>query len=287
MATGGEQRGGVGGGARPAWRVRAWVEQMGAAALGGLRYVGGLSILLGQALGSGLAALVVPRLRFRWRAMAGQIVRTGVRSVFVVVGVQAFIGVILVLQLTPPLAEFEQQEQVARIIGLAGFRMLGPIITAVVLSGFAGASIAAELGTMVVSEEIEAMEAMALNVVRFLVVPRVLATTLTLVLLSVIADLMIAAGGWAISRAVMGPESYAGYWQRMQDQLVLRDFLTGLIQAGVFGLLISGIACYEGLHVTGGAEGVGRATTLTVVYSIVAIITAACVCTVIFYVFGW
>ena len=246
-----------------------------------------MSILLGRALGSALAALVVPGVRFRWRALAVQIVRTGARSVLVVVGVQAFIGVILVLQLTPPLAEFEQQEQVARIIGMAGFRMLGPIITAVVLSGFAGASIAAELGTMVVSEEIEAMEAMALNVVRFLVVPRVLATTLTLVLLSVIADLMIAAGGWAVSRAVMGPESYAGYWQRMQDQLVLRDFFTGLAQAGVFGLLISGIACYEGLRVTGGAEGVGRATTMTVVYSIVAIIAAACVCTVIFYVFGW
>jgi phospholipid/cholesterol/gamma-HCH transport system permease protein len=165
--------------------------------------------------------------------------------------------------------------------------MLGPIITAVVLSGFAGASIAAELGTMVVAEEIEAMESIALNTIRFLVVPRVLATLGMTVLLSAIADLMIALGGWLTSRLVLGPASYVGYWDRMQEQLKYKDFATGLVQAAVFGLLISIIACYEGLKVQGGAEGVGRATTMTVVYSIVAIVSAACVCTVIFYVFGF
>jgi phospholipid/cholesterol/gamma-HCH transport system permease protein len=165
--------------------------------------------------------------------------------------------------------------------------MLGPIITAVVLSGFAGASIAAELGTMVVSEEIEAMETMALNPIRFLVVPRVLATVLAMLLLTIIADLMITVGGYAVSRLVLGPDVYEGYWSRMRVQLEYRDFLTGLVQAGVFGVLISAIACYEGLRVRGGAEGVGRATTMTVVYSIVAIIVAACIFTAIFYVLKW
>jgi len=174
-------------------------------------------------------------------------------------------------------------DKVANIIGVAGFRMLGPIITAVVLSGFAGASIAAELGTMVVAEEIEALEATALNPIRFLVVPRVLATFVVTVLLSVVADLMIALGGYVAS--VIIHAAVVGYWRRMQEQLLYRDFVTGLIQAGVFGILISIIACFEGLRVRGGAEGVGRATTMTVVYSIVAIIAAAAVFTAIFYVF--
>jgi phospholipid/cholesterol/gamma-HCH transport system permease protein len=138
---------------------------------------------------------------------------------------------------------------------------------------------------MVVAEEIEAMEAMALNPVRFLVVPRVAATMLMMVLLTPIADLMIALGGYGVSRLVLGPAVYAEYWRLMRDMLEYRDFWTGLIQAGVFGVLISLIACFEGLRVRGGAEGVGRATTMTVVYSIVAIILAACVFTVIFYVF--
>jgi phospholipid/cholesterol/gamma-HCH transport system permease protein len=262
-----------------------WVQRTGAKALRGLRYAGGMAFLLGSAARWALRGAVSRRVRFGWPALAQQMVRVGVRSLGIVVLVQVFIGVILALQMTPPLANLQQEAQVARIIGVAGFRMLGPIITAVVLSGFAGASIAAELGTMVVAEEIEAMEAMALNVVRYLVVPRVLASVVMTVLLAVIADWMIAAGGWLTSRLVLGPDSYVNYWQRMHDQLKTTDFVTGLIQAGVFGLLISLIACHEGLRVRGGAEGVGRATTMTVVYSIVAIISAACVFTMIFYVF--
>jgi len=138
---------------------------------------------------------------------------------------------------------------------------------------------------MVVAEEIEALQATALNPVRFLVVPRVWATFLVTVLLTVLADLMIALGGYIAALTLGSAGQPHGYWQRMQDQLLYRDFLTGLIQAGVFGLLISVIACHEGLKVRGGAEGVGRATTMTVVYSIVAIIAAACVFTMIFYVF--
>lgn len=265
---------------------RNFIENVGARALAGFSYVGGMVLLLASVVRWTFRGLFRPEVPLSREALAGQMLRVGVRSIGVVVLVQIFIGVILALQMTPPLEPWGQVDKVANIIGVAGFRMLGPIITAVVISGFAGASIAAELGTMVVSEEIEALEAIALNPVRFLVVPRVLATFVMMILLSVIADLMIALGGFLTSRLVLGPEAYVGYWQRMQEQLQYRDFYTGLIQAGVFGVLIGLIACYEGLKVTGGAEGVGRATTMTVVYSIVAIISAACVFTVIFYVFG-
>ncbi len=226
--------------------------------------------------------------RFRGRAMSEQVVRTGMRSVGIVVLVQLFLGVILALQLTPPLRDpWHQEAQVSRIIGVAGFRMLGPIITAVVLTGFAGASIAAELGTMVVSEEIEALESMALRPVKYLVLPRVVATVIAMLLLTVLANVMIALGGYLTSLLVLGPESYVGYFDRMRDQLGYLDLTTGLIMASVFGLLISLIACHEGLSVRGGAEGVGKATTMTVVYSIVSIILAAAMFTVIFFVLGW
>jgi len=261
------------------------VRGVGAAALRAMAYVGGMSLLAGRAGRWMLRLLLAPKGRLAGRSLAQQIIRVGVRSAGIIVLVQVFIGVILALQLAPTLDDYGQLDKVANIIGTGGFRILAPIITAVVLSGFAGASIAAELGTMVVGEEIEALEAMGLNPVRFLVVPRVLATTVMTVLLSVLADLMVAAGGYLASRVALGPSAYVGYFQHMRDQLHYRDFYTGLIQAGVFGLLISLIACHEGLSVRGGAEGVGRATTMTVVYSIVAIIAAACVFTMVFYVF--
>jgi len=261
------------------------VRILGAGLLGGAEYVGGMAILLARALQRAALGLFTSREKFSGASLAQQVVRLGVKSLPIVALVQVFIGVILALQMTPPLELYGQEKQISSIIGVAGFRMLGPIITAVVLSGFAGASIAAEIGTMVVAEEIEAMEAMAINPVRFLVVPRLLATVVATVLLSVVADLMIAFGGYLTARLVLGPAVYTDYWRLMREMLVYKDFYTGLIMAAVFGVLVSLIACHEGLKVRGGAEGVGRATTMTVVNSIVAIIVAACIFTVIFYVY--
>jgi len=267
-------------------RQRGAVASLGAAVIGGITYVGGMALLLVDAVRWMLLGAFSPRVRFSGEALAEQCIRVGVRSVGIVSLVQVFIGVILALQMAPPLEPWGQVDKIANIIGVAGFRMLGPIITAVVLSGFAGASIAAELGTMVVHEEIMALEAHALNPIRFLVVPRLLATFVMTILLTIIADWMIAVGGYVAAILVLEPQVMVGYWDRMRDQLRLRDFVTGLTMAGVFGVLVSLIACHEGLRVRGGAEGVGRATTMTVVYSIVGIIVAACIFTMVFYVFG-
>ncbi|MFW6133615.1 MAG: MlaE family ABC transporter permease [Planctomycetota bacterium] len=267
-------------------RRRNAIEFLGARTLSGLRWAGGLSLLGRETFRWAGRGLVHRSARLRRGSLSVQMVRVGVRSLGVVFVVQSFIGAILAMQMAAPLAQWGQEGQIPRIVGAAGFRMLGPIITAVVLSGFAGASIAAELGTMVVSEEVEALKAMALNPVRFLVLPRVVATLVMMVLLTVLADLILAFGGYVTAWAALGPEVYRGYWDRMRDQLTYMDFFTGLIQGGVFGLLIGLIACFEGLGVRGGAEGVGRATTQTVVYSIVAIGAAALVCTMIFYAFG-
>jgi phospholipid/cholesterol/gamma-HCH transport system permease protein len=226
------------------------------------------------------------RVRFGRTALVSQVVRIGVRSIGIVMLVCGCIGFILALQMEPPLADFGQTDKIANIIGVAVFRELGPLISAVVLTGFAGAAIAAEIGTMVVGEEIEALEAHALNPVRFLVLPRVLATVISLVLLTVIGDLTaVAAGG--LMTVIFLDVPYQLYKANTLNQLVVNDFLTGLIKAAVFGLILSAIACHNGLRVTGGAAGVGRATTDTVVQTVVSVIIADLVFTMIFYKIGW
>jgi phospholipid/cholesterol/gamma-HCH transport system permease protein len=224
--------------------------------------------------------------RFGRGALYSQLVRVGVRSVGIITLVSACIGLILVLQMAPPLDEFGQQSMVANINAVAILRELGPLISAIVLTGFAGASIAAELGTMVVGEEIEAMEAMALNPVRFLVVPRVLATVVGMMVLAILAD-VVAIGAGAAMGVTMLDIPWGIYKANTLAQAELADFVTGVIKAGVFGLLIGLIACYNGLKVSGGAAGVGRATTITVVHAIVSIIFADLIFTALFYALGW
>jgi phospholipid/cholesterol/gamma-HCH transport system permease protein len=216
------------------------------------------------------------------RAIVAQIVRIGVRSVFIVALVSGCVGLILAFQLAPPLDQFGQKELVANIIGVAVLRELGPLIGAIVLTGFAGASIAAEIGTMVVSEEVEALEAHALNPIRFLVVPRVMAAILSMTALAVLADVVAVAAALGISIVVLDIP-YATFMTNLYNQTKEVDFITGVAKGTIFGLLIGLIACLNGLKVSGGAAGVGRATTGTVVQCIVAVIIADLAFTAVFY----
>jgi phospholipid/cholesterol/gamma-HCH transport system permease protein len=215
-------------------------------------------------------------------AIVSQLIRVGVRSVFIIGLVSGCIGLILALQLAPPLDEFGQKELVANIIGVAVLRELGPLIAAVVLTGFAGAAIAAEIGTMVVGEEIEALEAHALNPVRFLVVPRVVAAVISMTCLAVLSDLVAVVAALVTSLLALDIPTTT-FMSNLLDQVKGVDFVTGVAKGSVFGLLIAVIACGNGLKVTGGAAGVGRATTNTVVESVVAIIIADMIFTAIFY----
>jgi phospholipid/cholesterol/gamma-HCH transport system permease protein len=209
-----------------------------------------------------------------------------VRSIPIVSLVLFCIGSILALQMAPILETFGMVATVADIISIAIGRELGPLVSAIVLTGFAGASIAAEMGTMVVSEEIEALEAHAIHPIRFLVVPRVIATTIMMICIAVVGDYMGVIGGLVTSWLFLDI-SPSQYLVHTFEILKLKDFITGLIKAGVFGMLISGLACYLGLGVTGGAQGVGVATTRTVVLTIVALITVDLIFTAVFYALGW
>jgi len=251
-----------------------------------VEFVGGLTYLLLDAFRTIPSALLSKRgRRLGWQNLWSQMDRVGVKSIPIVALVLFCIGAILALQMAPILREYGKVDSVADVISVAIFRELGPLVSAIVLTGFAGASIAAEMGTMVVSEEIEALEAHAINPIRFLVVPRVLATTVMMVCIAIVGDTAGIVGGLSVAQAFLGI-GHKQYVAHTFDILQLRDFITGLVKAGVFGSLISGLACYLGLGVTGGAQGVGNATTRTVVYTIVALITVDLIFTAVFYYLG-
>ncbi|MDG2020488.1 MAG: ABC transporter permease [Phycisphaerales bacterium] len=261
------------------------LDGVGRLVLGILEFVGGLYWLLHELVGWVWRSTVRHQFRFGRTAFISQMVRVGVRSISIVVLVSGSIGFILALQTAPSLQQFGQVDKVANLVGVAVFRELGPLIAAIVLTGFAGASIAAEIGTMVVGEEIEALESMGLNPVRFLVVPRVIASAISLVLLSVIADLSAVFAGGAIGILQLGIP-YEVYKDNTIQQLTSADFLTGLFKAGIFGTILGLIACRNGLRVSGGAAGVGKATTDTVVQTVVTVIFADLFFTALFFTLG-
>ena len=231
-------------------------------------------------------SIFTKKVRFGKAATVAEVVRIGVRSVGIVCLVCGCIGLILAIQMAPPLDTFGQTDKIANIVGIAVLRELGPLISAIVLTGFAGAAIAAELGTMVVGEEIEALEAQALNPIRFLAVPRVIATVLSLVLLTIIGD-VVAIGTSAFVSVEMLGVPFELYKANTLEEVTLADFLTGLLKAAVFGLILASIACYNGFKVSGGAAGVGKATTDTVVQTVVTIVIADLLFTAVFYQLGW
>ena len=231
-------------------------------------------------------SLFSPDVRLGKDAVVAQMVRVGVKSIGIVMVVSSCIGLILAMSMYPALAELGQQNQIPNIVGIAVFREMGPLISAIVLTGFAGASIAAEIGTMVVGEEIEALEAHALNPIRFLVVPRVIATVISLVLLTVLADVTAVVSSGLISTLFLGVGSQV-YIDNTLAQLGTSDFFSGVVKALVFGVILAAIACYNGLRVTGGAAGVGKATTDTVVQTIVLVIIVDLIFTAVFLELGW
>jgi phospholipid/cholesterol/gamma-HCH transport system permease protein len=186
------------------------------------------------------------------------------------------------MQMIPVLEGYGAEARAADIIAIAMVRELGPLVAAIVLTGFAGASIAAEIGSMVVGEEIEALESHAISPVRLLVAPRVLASAVMMICLAVVADIVGVLGGMftAVLAAGLNPSQYL---RDTFTSIDLLDFGTGLVKACVFGVIISTLACYLGLRVRGGATGVGNATTRTVVYTIVALITVDLLFTGVFY----
>jgi len=235
-------------------------------------------------LGEALAILTVGTLR-RKGPSAKHVVREmhmiGVASLGIVCLVVFFVGLVIAMQTSYELLKMGTEMYVGRVVGLTVLRELGPLIATIVLGGRCGAAIAAEIGTMKVNEEVEALRIMGIDPVRFLVAPRILAFTTMAPVLAVIADFVGVFGGFlvAVYSLNLTPSQYL---DTMINGLVVKDFLSGIFKSAVFGLLVGSIACHFGYQTEGGAEAVGRSTTLSVVTSIIAIIVADAVMTGLF-----
>lgn len=206
----------------------------------------------------------------------------GVDSLPIVSLVALFIGVILALQTAYQMQKLSSEIYIANIIALSIVRELGPVITSLIVAGRCGAAVTAELGTMKVTEQIDALETLATNPVKYLVVPRFLAFTFMLPLLTLYANIIGIIGGYLICVYRLGIPS-SMYLRMTFDALQIKDLVTGLIKTLVFGMIIAMVGCLEGMRTEGGAEGVGKSTTIAVVTSFILIIAADCVFTAIFY----
>ncbi|MBI4335444.1 MAG: ABC transporter permease [Candidatus Omnitrophica bacterium] len=241
-----------------------------------LRYTGGLWVLFVETV---LWVFVPPLKR---KHVLQQMSKIGVDSVPIVFLTSLFTGMVLSLQSAYQMQKISATMYIASLVSLSMCRELAPVLTALVVAGRVGAAITAELGTMKVTEQIDALETLATNPIKYLIVPRFLALLFMLPLLTVYADLIGIFGGYIVGVGKLGISS-ALYTRMTFDPLVFKDFFTGLIKSVAFAIIICTVACFQGLNTDGGAEGVGRSTTLSVVMSFILIIAADCFFTALFY----
>lgn len=239
---------------------RAFVASLGERFLELLRIIGGVSLLAARSL----RALLRHRLAFRETIQQFAVI--GNRSFSIVSLIAIFTGMVIALQLAIGLGRFGLKLYIGQIVALSIFRELGPVLTCLMVAARVGSGIAAELGSMVVTEQVLAIEAMGANPVQKLVVPRILATVFCAPILTVMADIIGLVGGGIITCQEAGVSAHF-YMDQVEKVLLVEDFSSGVFKAFFFGLVIALIACYHGLTTTGGTEGVGKATTKTVVHA--------------------
>ena len=228
-----------------------------------------------------LAALRHPQ-RMRWRETWLYMERCGIDAVPIVALISFLMGLITAFQAAVQLNQFGADIYVANLVGLSIVRELGPLMTAIIAAGRSGAAFAAEIGTMKVAEEVDAMTTMGFDRTRFLVTPKVVALLLMLPCLTVIADLVGILGGLFVS--VVGLSLPAQVFLR-QTRLALTiwDIFSGILKSVAFAILIAGVGCLRGFQARSGAESVGRVTTSAIVAGIFLIIIADAIFTVIFH----
>ncbi len=215
----------------------------------------------------------LPRRPWRLRNLLRQMEVVGVNSTFVVLLTGLFTGMVLALQSYNGFARFGAESLVGTVVALSVLRELGPVLAGLMVTARAGSLMAAELGTMRVTEQIDAMYTMAVNPIHYLLVPRVVATILTLPMLVVLSDFIGILGGYLVAVKLLGINSTL-YINKTIQFVAFSDMANGLIKSAVFGLVLSVVSCSFGMRARGGAAGVGRATTQAVVYSSVLILVA-------------
>jgi phospholipid/cholesterol/gamma-HCH transport system permease protein len=256
-------------------------ETIGESTINTLAYVGGLAQLTG---GAARAVFIAPFRggKLRLGRAIHQAMAIGVEALPIVSLISFFVGTILALEGAYELRKFGALNMVANAVAVTMTRELGPLMTAIVVIGRSGSAFAAEIGTMKVNEEIDALETMALDPVHFLVAPKFLAMILMMPCLTTWADFMGVLGGAFFGIGAAGFTLHT-YIQATLDALILRDIMTGLIKSVMFALVITAVGCHEGFLTGLGSEQVGRSTTAAVVKSIFLVVVVDLVFTGIFY----
>jgi phospholipid/cholesterol/gamma-HCH transport system permease protein len=201
---------------------------------------------------------------FELRQLVKQLEKVGADSLMVVAVTCMFTGMVFTLQTFDGFARFQAEAYVPGVLGVALLRELAPVLGGMMIAGRVGSAMAAELGTMKVTDQIDALEVMATDPVQYLVVPRFLATVLMVPLLIAIGDLIGLLGGWYLVTYVLDAPLY-GFMDRVFEFIDAFDFWSGIIKASVFGAIVASVGCFHGLSTRNGAEGVGRSTTAAVV----------------------
>ncbi len=214
-----------------------------------------------------------PRPPYDLRELFRQMVKVGFNSIPVVFLTAMFTGMVMALQMFTVLRRINAESFVGSGVSLSMVRELAPVLSGLIVSGRAGSAMGAELGTMRVTEQIDALEVMATDPVHYLVVPRVWASTVMLPLLVLMGNAVGILGGYLVAVVLMGANPVT-YTDRTFQFMDLNDLFSGLIKAAVFGFLLAAIGCQQGFYTSGGAEGVGRSTTSAVVVASIAILVA-------------
>jgi phospholipid/cholesterol/gamma-HCH transport system permease protein len=259
-----------------------FLERLGSSAAAAARAAVDLAVLFTDTVHYTFLGLRDRRERIRGQAVLEQMVRIGLESFGIVSLISLLVGLTVALQSAFQLRQFGANIYIADLIGIAMTREMGPLMTAILVAGRSGSSVAAEISTMVITEEVDALKVMGVNPVRFLVVPRFLGITLTQPLLTVVADALGIVGGFfiAVTYLQIGPTSF---FDQLVGSLQVKDLMTGLVKSVAFAWIIVFVGAHRGFHVTGGAEGVGRATTSSVVQSIFGVIAADAFFSLLFY----
>jgi phospholipid/cholesterol/gamma-HCH transport system permease protein len=245
--------------------LNRFLEAVGRGVLRFLEELGRFFRMLGRVL------LWAPRPPYEFQELLRQMVRVGVNSIPVVFLTTLFTGMVLALQAYHAFAKFSATGLVGSVVALSLMQELSPVLSALMVTGRVGSSMAAEIGSMRITEQIDALKALATEPVHYLFVPRVVASVLMLPLLVVVGDVVGMYGGYFVAVQLLGSNPLT-YYESSFQHVDLNDFTSGLIKAAFFGLIFSVVACVRGYYTTGGAEGVGRSTTQAVVVASLAIL---------------
>ncbi len=239
-------------------------------------YVGGLAVLFARTI----RCIFSPGLRKH--EVLDQMNKIGVASMPIVFLISFFTGMVLALQSAYQMQKVSAEMYIASLVALSLLRELGPVLTALIIAGRCGAAISAELGTMKVTEQVEALESLSANPVQYLIVPRFLALLIMVPILTIYADFFGILGGYVIGVGKLNI-THSLYLKMTYTALSVKDIIIGLVKSVTFAGIIGVISCFEGINSEGGAEGVGRAATASVVRSFILIIIADCFITALFY----